>query len=260
MKKQRMEKIFITGATSGIGRATALEFARSGAWELVLCGRRRDRLDAFVSELQERFKVVAQALCFDVSVKQEILRSQKDQPNAWTGVDVLINNAGLARGTDPIHAGSSSDWDEMLDTNVKGLLLVTQPILRDMVLKKTGFIVNLGSVAGRWVYPGGGVYCASKFAVRALSEAIRMETLGKGIRVTNIEPGMVETEFSEVRFRDSAKAKKVYDGMTPLTAEDIARTIRWCVEQPVHVNIQELVIYPTEQASVYHVHRESPVT
>ncbi|MBX9768797.1 MAG: SDR family NAD(P)-dependent oxidoreductase [Bdellovibrionales bacterium] len=251
-------KIFITGATSGIGYATALSFGRQYRknLELVLCGRRQEKLDLLSQELQTEFGCTVRRLCFDLMKADEIAGSQKSQPDAWANVDVLINNAGLARGTDTLQAGSDADWDEMIDTNVKGLLRVSRLILPGMLARKKGFIVNMGSVAGRWVYPGGGVYCASKFAVRALSEAMRMETLGQGIRVTNIEPGMVETEFSQVRFRDSEKAKKVYAGIQPLTAEDIARTIVWCVQQPEHMNIQELVIYPTNQASPYHIHRE----
>lgn len=251
-------KIFITGATSGIGYATALAFGKlhaEGA-RLVLCGRRQEKLEALSRQLKSQFGCQVTLLCFDLMKAEEIKLSQKMNPEAWSNVDVLINNAGLARGSDTLQTGSDADWDEMIDTNVKGLLRVSRGILPGMLARKNGFIVNMGSVAGRWVYPGGGVYCASKFAVRALSEAMRMETLGQGIRVTNIEPGMVQTEFSEVRFRDSEKAKKVYAGLQPLTAEDIARTIVWCVQQPEHMNIQELVIYPTHQASPYHVHRE----
>jgi 3-hydroxy acid dehydrogenase/malonic semialdehyde reductase len=251
-----MKKIFITGATSGIGTASATEFAMRKGVHLVLCGRRQEKLEAVAHTLKTEYSCPTTLLNFDIMISQEIEKSQKEFPEAWASIDVLINNAGLARGTEPLHTGSPSDWDEMLDTNIRGLLRVTRPILASMVQRKSGMIVNMGSVAGRWVYPGGGVYCASKFAVRAISEAIRMETVGQGIRMTNIEPGMVETAFSEVRLRDVEKAKKVYAGIQPLTAADIARTILWCVDQPSHVNIQELVIYPTNQASPYHIHRE----
>lgn len=183
-------------------------------------------------------------------------KSLQSLGDSLSSLDVLINNAGLARGTDKVFEASIEDWNEMLDTNVKGLLYLTRALLPNFIKNKRGHVINLGSVAGRWVYPGGSVYCASKFAVRAISEGMRLDLLGTPIRVTNIEPGMVETEFSEVRFRDKKKAKAVYQGFEPLMASDIAECAWWSLSRPPHVNIQELVVFPTAQASVASVHRK----
>ena len=245
----------ITGATSGIGRATAELLAARGC-NLVLAGRREDRLRELSADLSTRCRVEVDAIRLDLTNRADCEAAWSDERERWSRLDVLINNAGLARGTDPVHEGSLDDFEEMIDTNVKGLLYLTRPIAEAMALKQSGHIVNLGSVAGRWVYPGGAVYCATKFAVRALTEGLRFDLAGTGVRVTNIEPGMVETEFSEVRLRDSIQAKKVYRGMTPLAAEDVADAIAWCVTRPAHACVQELVLYPTDQASVGHVARK----
>lgn len=242
---------FITGATSGIGLETARLFAKNGR-ALILNGRRLSRLVELQKELGDKVEVLLAP--FDVSDKLEVYNWFEKNANIAARVDVLINNAGLARGSDPIHKADEKDWDEMIDINVKGLLTVTRKLLPALIANR-GHIVNLGSVAGRWTYTGGAVYCATKFAVRALSEGFRMDLIGTGVRVTNIEPGMVETEFSDVRFRDAQKAKQVYNGMTPLTPQDIAESIWWALSQPKHVNIQELVIFPTDQASLRDVHR-----
>jgi len=240
----------ITGATSGIGAATARAFARAGI-DLVLTGRRHDRLDALVNELTSDPGVKARALAFDLRDAAALQAAVASDPAAFETCDILVNNAGLARGVAPIHEAQPEDWDEMLDTNVRGLLRMTRAVLPHMVTRGDGVIVNLGSTAGRWVYPGGAVYCATKHAVRALSEGIRMDVHGSGVRVTNIEPGLVETEFSEVRFRgDKAQADKVYQGYRPLLADDLADTILWCVDRPPHIDIQELVIYPTDQSAI----------
>ncbi|HUR69622.1 MAG TPA: SDR family NAD(P)-dependent oxidoreductase [Candidatus Thermoplasmatota archaeon] len=245
---------FVTGATAGIGAATARAFARAG-YDLVLTGRRDDRLVEMEDELRKLGGDVA-GIPFDVRDPQALKLAELSHPHLFERVDVLVNNAGLARGTEPLHEGDPDEWDEVIDTNVKALLRVTRSILPHMVRRNTGHVVNLGSVAGRWVYPGGAVYCASKFAVRAISEGIRYDVLGTNVRCTNIEPGMVETEFSEVRFRgDTERAKKVYQGFQPLSADDIAETILWCVQRPAHVAVQELVIYPTAQAGVTHLKR-----
>lgn len=247
----------ITGATSGIGEATALALANSG-WNLILTGRRKDRLDTLTKKLtaqypQQKFL----AGIFDIQKRKDIEAFAKKFDQDLARVELLINNAGLAKGTQKIHEGDLDDWDAMIDTNIKGLLHLSRLVLPHMVKKSAGHIVNIGSVAGRWTYPGGAVYCATKFAVRAISEGLRMDLLGKDIRISNVEPGMVETEFSKVRFNDEDKAKAVYAGMKPLTAADIAETILWIVERPKHVNIQELVIFPTDQASIRDVHRTS---
>lgn len=252
-----MNWTLITGASSGIGEATAFEMAKSG-YDLILTARRLDRLENLKSQLQSEFPKIQIAIEFlDVTDKNSIENFFEKHKNKISQLSVLINNAGLAKGVEKIQDAHVEDWDLMLDTNVKGLFTLTRKALPFMLQNKRGFIVNLGSIAGRWIYPGGAVYCATKHAVRAFSEGLRMDILGSGIRVCNIEPGMVETEFSEVRMGDKERAKSVYAKMTPLKAEDIAKTISWVVAQPQHVNISELVIYPTDQAHVGQVHRGS---
>lgn len=250
-----MKRVLITGATSGIGEACARKFAAAG-WELILLARRTQRLETLRQELARKVQVTVATV--DVQNVKQIESFVETHRDLLAGTDVLINNAGLAKGSDKMTDAKLSDWDTMIDTNVKGLLYVTRLILPFMLKAKRGHIVNLGSIAGRWVYPGGAVYCASKFAVRALSEGLRMDLVGTPLRVTNIEPGMVETEFSEVRFADAERAKSVYKGMKPLSGEDIADSILWCVQVPAHVNIQELVIMPVAQAAIQLVHREEP--
>lgn len=254
-----MALALITGAGSGIGFATAVELARKG-WSLILTGRRQDRLLKLQAELRavavqktQEFQIAA----FDIQSAKACEKFVNDFSASLSGLDVLINNAGLAKGTERLQEAVISDLDQMIDTNVKGLLYLTRGVLPHMIKRQQGHIVNLGSVAGRWLYPGGAVYCASKFAVRALTEGLRMDLLGTPIRVSNVEPGMVETEFSIVRLGSEEKAKKVYAGMNALTPKDIAETITWILERPKHVNIQELVIYPTDQAHVGMVHRST---
>jgi 3-hydroxy acid dehydrogenase/malonic semialdehyde reductase len=249
----------ITGATAGIGWATAEQLAHAG-YSLILVGRRADRLKELRDKLlkaSSQTKMVQEfkTIVLDITKKSEIDDFVQSEGSALEDVSVLVNNAGLAKGTDKIQDGQISDWDQMFDTNVKGMLYLTRAILPYMIKKKNGHIINLGSVAGHTVYPGGAVYCASKFAVRALSEGLRMDLAGTNIRVSNIEPGMVNTEFSKVRLGDQAKADQVYAGMTPLSPQDIAETILWCLQRPAHVNIQELIIYPTDQAAVGQVTR-----
>lgn len=245
----------ITGATSGIGWATARSLAAAG-FSILATGRRAEKLQELKTALVKDFSQIQVEIAnFDLTDRAEVAEFLKNHSKTLSQVEVLVNNAGLAKGVDKMQDSSLDDWDTMLDTNVKGLLYMTRGVLPYLVQKNSGHIVNLGSVAGRWTYPGGGVYCATKFAVRALSEGLRMDLLGTKIRVTNIEPGMVNTEFSFVRLGDQSKADKVYEGMTPLTAHDIAETITWCVARPAHVNIQELVIYPTDQAHVGQVAR-----
>lgn len=242
----------ITGASSGIGLATARGLAAQGL-ELILVARRKDRLQKVKSEIESQFGVPVNIV--DVDLQRTSALATKIAQIDLGKIDLLINNAGLARGVDKLQDADPSDWDAMIDTNVKALLALTRIVLPHMLKRKFGHIVNVGSVAGRWVYPGGAVYCATKFAVRAISEGLRMDLMGTPIRVTNIEPGMVETEFSEVRLGDKERAKSVYRGMTPLTPEDIAECIVWSVQRPQHVNIQEMVIFPTDQAGIQHVHR-----
>lgn len=238
----------ITGATSGIGLSTAEKLAAEGC-DLILTGRREDRLAKISKDLQARFNVQVVTSVFDVSSRDECERAFSKLGSVLPKLTILVNNAGLALGTAPLQSIDLGDVDKMIDTNVKGLLYVTRLCLPHLI-KTGGQVVNLGSVAGRWTYPGGAVYSATKFAVRALSESLRLDLMGTPVRVTNIQPGMVQTEFSEVRLGDEAKAAAVYKGMTPLEASDIAESIVWCVSRPKHVNIQELMIFPTDQAGV----------
>lgn len=249
-----MNKALITGASSGIGAAVAKKLASSG-YNLILIARRLDRLEAIKKELEAKFQVKVIVASCDVANPELIQAFTEKYKSELQDVNLLINNAGLAKASDKIFEANMQHWDQMLDVNVRGLLQITRAVLPYFVAKNSGHVVNLGSVAGRWVYPGGAVYCATKYAVRAISEGMRMDLFGKNIRVTNIEPGMVETEFSEVRFDDKEKANAVYNGMKPLSAEDIADTIEWVVSRPGHVNIQELVIFPTAQASIREVAR-----
>lgn len=248
-----MPKIaLITGATSGIGEACARLFA-SYQYNLVITGRRTDRLQRLASELVRENGVKVQILTMDVREKAEVESQLNGLDEQWKAVDVLINNAGLSQGLDPIQDGNTDDWDTMIDTNIKGLLYVTRVVSNWMIARKDGHIVNLGSIAGKEVYQNGNVYCATKHAVDALNKAMRIDLLPHGIRVSAIHPGAVETEFSDVRFKgDTDRAKKVYEGYTPLTGQDIAETIWFMVSRPKHVNINDVLIMPVAQAnSVY---------
>lgn len=248
-----MPKIaLITGATAGIGEACARLFA-SYRYNLIITGRRTDRLQRLADELTLENGVEVRVLTMDVRHKAEVEGQLNGLDDHWKAVDVLINNAGLSQGLDPLQDGNTDDWDTMIDTNIKGLLYVTKVVSNWMIARKDGHIVNLGSIAGKEVYQNGNVYCASKHAVDALNKAMRIDLLPHGIRVSAIHPGAVETEFSEVRFKgDTDRAKKVYEGYEPLTAQDIAETIWFMVSRPKHVNISDLVIMPVAQAnSVY---------
>lgn len=237
----------VTGATSGIGEATAKLLAASG-YHLIICGRRQERLDALVNELSAITKIIS--LSFDVRNNSEVKAAIESLTSDWKQIDILINNAGNAHGLDPIQTGSEADWDAMIDSNVKGLLYVSKAIITGMIARKSGHIINLGSVAGKEVYTNGNVYCASKFAVDALTKGMRMDLNPYGIKVTAIHPGMVDTEFSLVRFKgDEERANKVYQGLTPLFAADIADTILYVLSRPSHVVIADLLVLPTAQAS-----------
>ncbi|PRX40808.1 SDR family NAD(P)-dependent oxidoreductase [Salegentibacter salegens] len=242
-----MKTALITGATSGIGRATARALAREGI-NLVLCGRREERLDELKKELSKR--VAVSTLCFDVRDREQVFNKIKSLPEKFSEINILINNAGNAHGLDSIQEGNIDDWDAMLDINVKGLLYVSKAIFPKMIHQGSGHIINIGSTAGKEVYPNGNVYCASKYAVDALNQAMRIDLNKHGIRVGAVNPGLTQTEFSEVRFKgDSEKAKSVYDGFQPLRPEDIADIIRFVVTRPYHVNIADLVVMPTAQAN-----------
>lgn len=249
------KQALVTGASAGIGEATAEALAREGA-DVVLVARRRERLEELAKRLEADHGVEAKPVVLDVRDRDAVEEQVGDDAQIAEGTDILVNNAGLARGKRPVHEADPDDWEEMVDTNVKGLLYVTRQVLPHMVDRGAGHLVNLGSTAGRWVYPGGQVYCGTKHAVRAISEGTRMDIHGSGVRVTNIEPGLVETEFSEVRFHgDEDRAEQVYADTRPLVAEDIAETIVWCVQRPAHVNVQELVIFPTDQGAMQMVDR-----
>ncbi len=238
---------FITGATSGIGKATAQLFAQNNI-RLILCGRREDRLAELKAALSQLTEVTT--LQFDVSNREDVFKAIESLPNEFKKIDILINNAGNAHGLSAIQDGDMDDWDAMIDINVKGLLYVSRAILPQMVERNDGFVVNIGSIAGKEVYPNGNVYCASKYAVNALNKAMRIDLSQHNIRVSAIHPGAVETEFSEVRFKgDKEKAKNVYKGFKALQPEDIADIIYFVVTRPYHVNIEDLIVYPTAQAS-----------
>ncbi len=245
---------FITGATSGIGKATAYLLAEKG-WNLILNSRSQDSLLKLSEDIKSKFKIEVDVLPFDVSDRKQCEDIFETHKSVVSKMSVLINNAGLARGVDPMDQGVLDDWDQMIDTNIKGLLYMTRLSLPFLKKNKSGHIVNIGSVAGRWTYPGGGVYSSTKFAVRALTESLRMDLHGIGVRVTNISPGLVETNFSMVRLKNKEKAEAIYKGYTPLSPNDIAESIEWSLSRPKHVNIQEMVIFPTDQASVTQVNR-----
>jgi len=244
----------ITGATSGIGEATAKLLSRND-FDLILCGRRADRLKALERQLSSSTRTTS--LAFDVSIREDVEKAVRSLGDSWKSIDVLINNAGNAHGLDPIQAGMYKDWDAMMDINVKGLLYVTKEVLPLMVARKTGHVINVGSIAGKEVYPNGNVYSASKAAVDSLTRGMRIDLNPHNIKVTAIHPGLVETEFSVVRFKgDSERAKNVYKGMKPLVADDIADVILYTLTRPAHVVIADMVIFPTAQASATVVHRE----
>ncbi len=251
----RMKKTaFITGATSGIGKSTAILFALKGI-NLVLCGRREERLEALRKELSKEVDV--HILNFDVRDKEAVMEAVESLPNSFSQIDILINNAGNAHGLDPIQEGSLEDWDAMLDINVKGLLYVSKALMPQMIQRKSGHIINIGSTAGKEVYPKGNVYCASKHAVDAINQGMRIDLNPYGIRVGAVNPGLVETEFSQVRFKgDENRAENVYKGFQPLKPEDIAEIIHFVVTRPYHVNIADLVVMPTAQASSTIVKKE----
>jgi 3-hydroxy acid dehydrogenase / malonic semialdehyde reductase len=237
----------ITGATSGIGEATARLLAVNN-FHLIICGRRKERLTKLEKDLSTQTKVIS--LSFDVRNHNEVVKALTSLPDEWKNIDVLINNAGNAHGLDPIQTGSIEDWDAMMDINVKGLLYVSREVIPGMTERKRGHIINLGSIAGKEVYPNGNVYCASKFAVDALTRGMRMDLNPFGIKVTSINPGMVDTEFSSVRFKgDEQKAASVYKGLEPLKAEDIADIMLYVLSAPQHVMLADITVFPTAQGS-----------
>jgi serine 3-dehydrogenase len=247
--------VLITGASSGIGAATAHAFAREKC-NLLLAARRRDRIDQLARHLADKYAITAQAITLDVTKQKDVDAALGSLSTAWEQIDILVNNAGLSRGLTNLQEGDIGDWEEMIDTNIKGLLYVTRSILPGMVKRNKGHIINIGSIAGHQLYPAGNVYCATKFAVKALSEGLRLDLLGTGVRVTSVDPGMVQTEFSQVRFHgDTERATAVYQGLQPLSADDVAEVILFCATRPPHVDVADIIVMPTDQASVNHAHR-----
>jgi len=247
---------FITGASAGIGKACAELFAKEKS-NLILTARRIERLNPLANKLEKAHGIKVKCIKLDVRNYLQIEEAVNSLEKNWKGIDILINNAGLSRGLDKIYEGKKEDWDEMIDTNVKGLVYVTRHILPLMVKRKSGHIINIGSTAGHEVYPNGNIYAATKFAVKALSQSTRLDVLDKGIKVTSIDPGMVETEFSMVRFRgDKTKAKNVYKGLKPLSAKDVAEAVLFAATRPKDVNINQIILTPLAQASSTQVHRK----
>jgi 3-hydroxy acid dehydrogenase/malonic semialdehyde reductase len=257
MESLKNKIVCVTGASSGIGAACATEFARQGS-ALLLMARRKDRIVTLAADLSTTFAVRTLPIQLDVTRRQEVDSTFAALPRDWKKIDILVNNAGLSRGLTRIHEGHHRDWEEMIDTNIKGLLFVTRAVLPDMVKRNEGHIINIGSIAGHQVYPNGNVYCATKHAVDALTQGMRLDLLGTAVRVTSVDPGLVETEFSQVRFHgDTVRAAQTYANTVPLRAEDIAEVIVFCATRPPHVDVSDVIVMPTAQASVNHLHRTS---
>jgi 3-hydroxy acid dehydrogenase / malonic semialdehyde reductase len=254
--KVKGKTVFITGASAGIGAATALAFAAEGA-RLLLAARRAGKLADVASQALEHGAAAVHSIDLDVRSRHVVQRAIDELPQEWSEIDILVNNAGLSRGMDKVYTGRVEDWEEMIDTNVKGLLYVARAVVPGMVVRGRGHVVTLGSMAGELVYPNGAVYCASKAAARTINDGLREDLLGTPVRVTSVDPGLVETDFSLVRFHgDATRAAKVYKGITPLTAEDIADVILWTVTRPPHVNIARVSLTSISQANTLLIHRE----
>jgi serine 3-dehydrogenase len=249
------KNVLVTGASSGIGLACAQGFATHGC-RLLLAARRKDRLDELATSLRQRHEIEILTTALDVRDRSAVEDWVGGLSGDWRGIDILVNNAGLSRGMEPLHEGDISDWEEMIDTNVKGLLYITRAVLPGMVDRGRGHVINIGSIAGHEVYPGGNVYCATKAAVTALNRGLAIDTLGTGVRVSSVDPGLVETEFSLVRFHGDAKrASGVYDGLDPLTPADVAEAVLFCATRPANANVREMILTAGAQASAVHAHR-----
>jgi 3-hydroxy acid dehydrogenase/malonic semialdehyde reductase len=256
MESLKGKVILITGATAGIGKSCAYAFAREGA-NLILTARRKELIDKLAIELSSQYQVNVHNAKLDVRDRDEIQSVLKNLPTEFQEIDVLLNNAGLARGVEKVAEGTYENWDEMIDTNIKGLLNVTRAVLPSMIERNSGHIINLGSTAGHMAYKGASVYCATKYGVRAISDSLRIELVDTAVKVTSVDPGAVETDFSKVRFNgDEERASKVYEGFTPLTPDDVAESIIFCATRPLHANINELIITSTSQANSLVIHRE----
>ncbi|KAB2880006.1 SDR family NAD(P)-dependent oxidoreductase [bacterium] len=255
MESLKKKTVLITGASAGIGEATAIAFAELGV-RLILTARRKDKLDMLAKSLKEKFNTESLCMSLDVTRQKDVQKTIDSLPAAWSEIDILINNAGLGRGVDKIHEARIEDWEEMIDTNIKGLLYVSRAVIPGMVKRNSGHVINLGSAAGHEVYPGGNVYCATKHAVDALTKAMRMDLIETAVRVSTVDPGLVETDFGIVRFKgDTEKAKKPYENIQPLVGADIADIIIFIASRPAHVNINEVIVMPKAQASTTMVYR-----
>lgn len=249
--------VFITGASSGIGEAIARLFAQNGA-KLILCARQENKLEQLKEILVAKYQIEVYTFGLDVRNSRQVFENISNFPTAWQAVDILVNNAGLAAGLDKFQNANLDDWEQMIDTNLKGLLYVTKAVLPGMLERNNGHIINIGSIAGHECYPGGSVYSSTKHAVAALTKSLKLDLLGTPIRVSTVDPGMVNTNFSKVRFKgDEQKANAVYEGLTPLSAEDVADALLYCVTRPAHVNISEIILFPTDQSSINHVYRKT---
>ncbi len=257
MEHLNNKTVFITGASSGIGKACAYAFAKEKA-RLIISSRTKDTIDAIAEDIRKKFNVEVFGLQLDVRNNDLIKKNISTLPSKWGDIDILINNAGLGRGTNKLYEDDIDGWEEMIDTNIKGLLYVTRAIVPKMVERKSGHVINIGSIAGHETYPGGSVYCATKHAVTAITRSLRMDVLDKGIRVSTVDPGMVETNFSVVRFYgDKEKAKNAYKGLIPLNGDDIAEAVIFCATRPPHANINEIIIMPSVQANAIINYRKS---
>ena len=257
MKSLKGKIVFITGASSGIGKSCAYAFAKEGA-NLVISARRKNLIDEIAEDIRKKFGVKVHAYKLDITKREDVINSVKTLPNEFKNIDILINNAGLARGFNKIYEDDPAGWEEVIDTNVKGLLYSTHAVLPIMLERKSGHIINIGSIAGREAYPKGAVYCASKHAVDAITRSLRMDTIDKNILVSTIDAGLVETNFSKIRFHgDEEKAKNVYKGLAPLTGDDIADAVLYCATRPPNVNIAEITLLAARQASATVVYREN---
>lgn len=248
--------VFITGASSGIGKACAFAFAEQGA-SLIISARRLEIVNEIADNIKNKFRVKVHTFKLDVRSHAQVESSIKNLPAEWKKIDILVNNAGLGRGLNKLYEDNPEGWDEMIDTNVKGLLYVTRQIVPGMVERKSGHVINIGSIAGHEAYPKGAVYCSTKHAVNAITKSLRADVIDTGVRVSTVDPGMVETNFSDIRFYgDTQKAKDVYKGLTPLVGEDIADAVIFCATRKPHVNINEIIIMPSVQASATIVHKK----
>jgi len=256
MQSLKGKIVFITGATSGIGKACAYAFAKEGA-NIIINARRLELLNEIADDIRKKHNVKVYSFKLDVRNREEVFNSINSLPDEWKRIDILINNAGLARGLNKFYEDNPDNWEEMIDTNIKGLLYVTYAILPGMIERKSGHIINIGSIAGHEAYPKGAVYCATKHAVDAITKSLRMDTIDKNILVSTIDPGLVETNFSRVRFDgDEEKAKAVYKGLTPLTGEDVADAVIFCATRPPHVNVAQITLLAAQQATATIVYRK----